>query len=236
MWLAWRRWMTKACRPCNGVSLAVHAGEILGLAGVSGNGQTELAQVLEGTRPATAGPRAGARPRHHRAGPRAIMAAGVGRIPEDRHESVVAEMTVAQNMALEHLDEFVRRGMLDKKRIRQHADTLIQAYQIKAKPGDRIRTLSGGNMQKVILARVLERNPAVIVVAQPTRGLDVGATEYVRQKLLEQRQTRAPPSCSSPKIWTRSWSCPTASPSSTRAEIMGILPAAARRRRTPGRC
>lgn len=175
----------------HGVSLALHAGEILGLAGVSGNGQKELAQVLEGTRPATAG-RVLVQGRDITgAGPRAFMAAGIGRIPEDRHESVVAEMTVAENMALEHLHEFVRRGMLDKKRIRQHANTLIQAYQIKAKPGDRIRTLSGGNMQKVILARVLERNPAVIVVAQPTRGLDVGATEYVRQKLLEQRQRGA---------------------------------------------
>ena len=77
--------------------------------------------------------------------------------------------------------------MLDKRRMREHAQELIEAYQIKARPDDVIRTLSGGNMQKVILARVLERNPVVLVVAQPTRGLDVGATEYVRQKLLEQR-------------------------------------------------
>ena len=100
-------------------------------------------------------------------------------------------MTVAQNMALEHLGEFVAKGTLDKRRMRQHAEHLIAAYQIKAKPDDRIRTLSGGNMQKVILARVLERNPKVIVVAQPTRGLDVGATEYVRGKLVEQRQRGA---------------------------------------------
>ncbi|MCP4211116.1 MAG: ABC transporter ATP-binding protein [Halieaceae bacterium] len=173
------------------ISFEVRTGEILGLAGVSGNGQSELAQVLEGTRPSTGG-RVSANGREiTNAGPEQIMATGVGRIPEDRHESVVAEMTVAQNMALEHLHEFVRRGMLDKKRIRAHAETLIEAYQIKARPNDRIRTLSGGNMQKVILARVLERNPSVIIVAQPTRGLDVGATEYVRQKLLEQRQRGA---------------------------------------------
>jgi simple sugar transport system ATP-binding protein len=119
------------------------------------------------------------------------MAAGVGRIPEDRHESVVLEMTVAQNMALEHLGEFAGKGTLDRRRMRQHAEQLIAAYQIKARPDDRIRTLSGGNMQKVILARVLERNPKVIVVAQPTRGLDVGATEYVHGKLVEQRQRGA---------------------------------------------
>jgi simple sugar transport system ATP-binding protein len=115
----------------------------------------------------------------------------VGRIPEDRHESVVTEMTVAQNMALEHLNEFVKNGMLNHRHIRRHAEKLITEYQIKASPDDRIRTLSGGNMQKVILARVIERHPKVIVVAQPTRGLDVGATEYVRGKLLEQRDKGA---------------------------------------------
>jgi simple sugar transport system ATP-binding protein len=119
------------------------------------------------------------------------MKAGVGRIPEDRHDSVVGELSVAQNMALEHLEGFTRNGMLDHRLIRRHAEKLIAQYEIKASPGDRIRTLSGGNMQKVILARVLEQNPKVLVVAQPTRGLDVGATEYVRGKLLEQRDKGA---------------------------------------------
>jgi simple sugar transport system ATP-binding protein len=96
-------------------------------------------------------------------------------------------MSVAQNMALEHLDEFVERGMLNHGQIRRHAEKLIAEYQIKASPKDKIRTLSGGNMQKVILARVIERDPVAIVVAQPTRGLDIGATEYVRGKLLEQQ-------------------------------------------------
>lgn len=173
------------------ISLEVRAGEILGLAGVSGNGQSELAQVLDGTRSASAGRITAAGTDITNAGPAAIMGAGVGRIPEDRHESVVTQMTVAQNMSLEHLDEFVTNGMLDHRQIRRHAEKLIEAYQIKASPGDRIRTLSGGNMQKVILARVLERNPRIIIVAQPTRGLDVGATEYVRSKLLEQRQKGA---------------------------------------------
>ncbi len=174
-----------------GVDLSVRAGEILGLAGVSGNGQSELEQVLAGTRHCRAGRVFVGENEITNAGPAGVMAAGVGRIPEDRHESVVGEMTVAQNMALEHLDEYVRRGMLDKRRMNRHAEELIAAYQIKARPGDRIRTLSGGNMQKVILARVLERNPRVIVVAQPTRGLDVGATDYVRGKLLEQRDRGA---------------------------------------------
>lgn len=169
------------------ITLEVHAGEIVGLAGVSGNGQAELGQVLAGTRPCTNGRLILMGRDLTNAGPATLMAAGLGRIPEDRYASVVGGMSVAQNMALEHLDDFVNNGMLDQRRIRHHAEKLIAQYQIKASPGDKIRTLSGGNMQKVILARVLERDPQAILVAQPTRGLDVGATEYVRSKLLEQR-------------------------------------------------
>jgi simple sugar transport system ATP-binding protein len=174
-----------------GITLAVHAGEILGLAGVSGNGQSELAEVLAGTRRCTGGQVRVAGRDLTNATPAEMMAARVGRIPEDRHASVVGEMTVAQNMALEHLDNFAPRGLLKRRQIQQHAEKLIAAYQIKAAPGDKIRTLSGGNMQKVILARVIEQNPQVMIVAQPTRGLDVGATEYVRDKLLEQRERGA---------------------------------------------
>ncbi|MEZ4659502.1 MAG: ABC transporter ATP-binding protein [Caldilineaceae bacterium] len=178
------------------VTLAVYAGEILGLAGVSGNGQVELAQVLDGTRHCQSGrvmvtDSAGRVAEITNAEPSAVMQAGVGRIPEERHDSVIGEMTVAQNMAIEHLDEFVKSGLLDQRAMLAHAQKLIGEYQIKAAPHDKIRTLSGGNMQKVILARVLERNPGVVIVAQPTRGLDVGATEYVRGKLAEQRQRGA---------------------------------------------
>jgi len=181
----------KGLTAVNNVSFKVQAGEIVGLAGVSGNGQSELAQVLDGTRPSTGGQISVDGQDVTNSGPAKIMQAGVGRIPEDRHESVVSEMTVAQNMALEHLNEFIKSGMLNHRHIRQHAEKLITQYQIKASPGDKIRTLSGGNMQKVILARVIERHPKVIIVAQPTRGLDVGATEYVRGKLLEQRDKGA---------------------------------------------
>ena len=114
-----------------------------------------------------------------------------GGFSEDRHQGVVGEMTVEQNIALEHLDDFIKNGMLDHRAIRVHAEELIREYQIKASPTDRIRTLSGGNMQKVILARALCKSPDVVMASQPTRGLDVGATEYVRSKLLEQRERGA---------------------------------------------
>jgi simple sugar transport system ATP-binding protein len=174
-----------------GITLAVHAGEIVGLAGVSGNGQVELAEVLAGTRRCTSGRIIVSARDLTNANPAQVMAAGVGRIPEDRHASVVGEMSVAQNMALEHLVNFAPNGVLDRRMIQQHAEKLIAEYQIKAAPGDKIRTLSGGNMQKVILARVFEQKPQVIIVSQPARGLDVGATEYVRGKLLEQRNRGA---------------------------------------------
>jgi general nucleoside transport system ATP-binding protein len=174
-----------------GVNLRVQAGEILGIAGVSGNGQTELSQVLAGTQSPSAGRvMVGDLDLTH-ADPSEVVRAGVGRIPEDRHQGVVGEMTVEQNMCLEHIDDFVKNGMLDHGGIRAHAERLIREYQIKASPSDRIRTLSGGNMQKVILARALYKNPSVVVASQPTRGLDVGATEYVRSKLLEQRERGA---------------------------------------------
>ncbi|GAB4532669.1 MAG: ABC transporter ATP-binding protein [Anaerolineae bacterium] len=174
-----------------GVSFEVRAGEILGVAGVSGNGQTELSHVLAGTLKPTGGRVMLGERDLTFADPAEISAAGVGRIPEDRHEGVVGELSVAENLALEHLADFVTAGMLDHRRIREHAENLIAEYQIKASPGDRVRTLSGGNMQKVILARALSRNPQLVVASQPTRGLDVGATEYVRTRLLEQRNRGA---------------------------------------------
>ncbi len=169
------------------ISLRVHSGEILGIAGVSGNGQTELGQALSGMlRPAGGRIRVG---EHDLTGasPDRYTAARVGRIPEDRHGGLIGELSVAENLALESLDPFTHSGMLDRKAILGNARRLIAEYQIKASPTDRTRTLSGGNMQKVLFARALSRNPQVIIASQPTRGLDVGATDYIRTKLLEQR-------------------------------------------------
>jgi len=169
------------------INLNVCHGEILSIAGVSGNGQAELSQVLSGMRKPSSGKIWIGQHDLTGATPSEFTAASVGRIPEDRHSGVVAELNVAETLALENLDKFLRRGFLDRKSIQQNAVQRIAEYQIKASPADRMRTLSGGNVQKVLLARALAFNPQVVVASQPTRGLDVGATEYVRAKLLEQR-------------------------------------------------
>jgi simple sugar transport system ATP-binding protein len=173
------------------VSLDVHAGEILGVAGVSGNGQTELAEVLSGMRSAISGSVTVEDRELAGASASEVMAAGVGRIPEDRHASLVLDLPVSLNLIIEHLDDFTSGRRLDRRRIDDHARALIARYDIKAMPGDRVATLSGGNIQKVLLARVLSRDPRVIVVSQPTRGLDVGASEYVRGELLARRREGA---------------------------------------------
>jgi simple sugar transport system ATP-binding protein len=175
----------------NHINLEVQRGEILGIAGVSGNGQVELSQVLSGTRKPSAGKILIEGQDLTGATPAQFTAARVGRIPEDRHSGVVGELSVAENLALENLDKFVNKGFLDRKLIQENAARLIEEYQIKASPADRTRTLSGGNIQKVLLARALSNNPQVVIASQPTHGLDVGATEYVRTKLLEQRNAGA---------------------------------------------
>ncbi|MHC1783192.1 MAG: ABC transporter ATP-binding protein [Anaerolineaceae bacterium] len=181
----------KGLAALKGISLEVCENEILGIAGVSGNGQTELTQVLSGTLKPSSGKILAGDKDITNYSPDQITKAGIGRIPEDRHGGVVGDLTVAENMALEHLDEFIQNGVLNRKMIQQKAEKLIKEYQIKASPSDHIRTLSGGNMQKVILARALAREPKFVMASQPTRGLDVGASEYVRKKLLDERKRGA---------------------------------------------
>jgi len=179
----------------NGVTLCVRAGEIVGVAGVSGNGQSALAQLISGlTRPdngtiALAGDVV-ADPT-----PKGMIKARVGRIPEDRHhDGVVGTMSVAENLVLERLGEpdVQRRGFLRKAKIAEHADELIAAYDVRG-PGAEARAalLSGGNIQKLILARVLEKEPLVILANQPTRGLDFGAAGEVARRLMAARKRGA---------------------------------------------
>ncbi len=169
------------------VSFNVGVGEILGIAGVSGNGQGELTEVLTGlVKPNRGTIKIEGRDITHLE-PGAISDAGIGRTPQDRHQGTIGDLTVAENLALEHIAVYTRNGMLDRKKIQEDAVEIIREFQIKASPGDQLRKLSGGNMQKVVLARALSRKPKVLIASQPTRGLDVGATEYVRKRLLEER-------------------------------------------------
>jgi simple sugar transport system ATP-binding protein len=178
-------------RPClQEVSLTVHEGEIVCIAGVSGNGQAALAALLAGTGPPRRG-RATMAGSPLASSPPGVIRAGIGRIPEDRHrEGVVGSLTIAENLVIEELDSpAIRRfGFLRRARIRARARTAIEAYDVRCPgPDVPIHLLSGGNMQKVILARVLERAPRLILANQPTRGLDIGATTAVHGRLLEAR-------------------------------------------------
>lgn len=173
------------------VTLSVAPGEIVGMAGVSGNGQTELVDVLCGLTRPTKGTVMVNGVDITGAGPETVVAAGLGRITEDRHACVIGRLSVAQNLVIEDLPRFKRGPFLDRKAIRAHAERLISEYSIKAKPDDQVATLSGGNMQKVLLARTLARDPVALVVSQPTRGLDVGATEFVHTQLLARRAAGA---------------------------------------------
>ena len=178
-----------------GASLSVHAHEILGIAGVSGNGQRALAGLLAGlAQPAAGEILLGGSPFPH-GGASAAVAAGVGRIPEDRlGEGVVADLPIDRNLVLEicRKPEFQRLGFLRRGRLAEHARRLIGAYDVRCEgPAQRTGLLSGGNIQKLLLGRVLELAPRLLLADQPTRGLDVGAVAFVHGRLLEARRRGA---------------------------------------------
>ena len=173
------------------VSLAVRSGEIYGIAGVEGNGQTELVEALVGLRPISRG-RLGIEGRdvtHARA--RAIRLMGVAHIPEDRHRRGLAlPLSVWENTILGHhyRDAFVNGPLLDRPAIDAFVRERIRDYDVRVTDVDApALALSGGNQQKVIVAREFSFEPRVLVAAQPTRGLDIGATEFVQRQLLEAR-------------------------------------------------
>ena len=174
----------------SGMSFAVRAGEILGIAGVSGNGQSELAQAIAGLRPTQSGTvrigGADVTGRH----PRQVREAGMSYVPEERmRDGVIGRFSVAENLVLlNQATEFSSRGFLRLGAIREHCRQLVDQYAVKT-PGLDVPTsnLSGGNIQKLILARELSAGPKVIVAAQPTRGVDVGAGEYIHSQLVAQK-------------------------------------------------
>ncbi len=170
-------------RVLDAVTLSVRRGEILGIAGVSGNGQTELVNVLCGTLTADRGSVMVDQTEISGLDPAARIRAGFGRLTEDRKGSVIPGLSVGQNLVLEDLDRFRIGPFLNRGAVREHVQKLIERFDIRAQPGDPIRSLSGGNMQKVLLARAISRGPKALVASQPTRGLDIGACEYVYSQL-----------------------------------------------------
>ena len=177
-----------------GVSMEIRPGEIVGIAGVDGNGQTQLAQLITGV----IGPEKG---HVHLAGskvstfdPFDFIESGVAHVPEDRNlQGLIGDMSIADNLVLKstETDQFSHgKGLfLKKKDINSYAEELVQKYDIRCTSIDHaVRSLSGGNQQKVILAREIESEPDLLVVVHPTRGLDIGATRFVHDQMIAARE------------------------------------------------
>jgi general nucleoside transport system ATP-binding protein len=173
------------------VSFEVRTGEIVGLAGIDANGQSELIETIMGLRhPESGRVRVGGRDVTFR-GPRETLGAGVGHIAEDRHRrGLVLEFDLAENLSLREYrePEMSRFGWLPPKRMINWARRLLKEFDVRGgEPTTRAGALSGGNQQKVVIARELSADPRVIIAAQPTRGLDVGAIEFVHRRLIAER-------------------------------------------------
>ncbi|HJP61649.1 MAG TPA: ABC transporter ATP-binding protein [Gemmatimonadaceae bacterium] len=180
---------SRGIRVVDGVSFSVKPGEILGIAGVEGNGQTELIEAVAGLRPVFAGDvlingadvtRRSVAQRHE---------AGLSHIPEDRHRrGLILEYNVADNLILGLEREFSKRGIIDTGRVVKNAESEISSFDIRPpNPLLAARALSGGNQQKVVVAREMGRDFTVLLASQPTRGVDVGAIEFIHQQLLDAR-------------------------------------------------
>ncbi len=174
-----------------GVNLELQSGEILGVAGVSGNGQRELAQVITGLRPVTRGTVLLGGKEITKKSPGDILALGLSYIPEERmRDGMIREFSVSENLILrEHQKQpYSRFGFLNFQKISRQSAEMIESFNVKTPSQDTpVKNLSGGNIQKLLLARELSRKPKVLIAAQPTRGVDIGATEYVHRRLIDQR-------------------------------------------------
>ena len=175
-----------------GVNLEVRAYEILGLIGVEGNGQSELVETLVGLRKTTEGKILLKNTEINALSPEERIRLGVSHVPEDRiKRGLILDFSVMENLILGSQSEVPfakRRLVVDNSEIAKFSDNLINDYSIKTPSRNTsVRNLSGGTQQRVVLARELSRNPILVIAYQPSRGLDIGATEYVRTKLVEMR-------------------------------------------------
>lgn len=179
-------------KPCvDKLSFTLREGEILGIAGVEGNGQTELVEAINGLRKYSSGSIRICNTEIKKLDVRAIRALAVSHIPEDRMTTGVApSLSITENALSDKISDrkFSKYGFISRKKIKQYGIEMAKQYRILCKnPDVRIDSLSGGNIQKAILARELSSNPKVIIADQPTRGVDVGATEFIRKRLITMR-------------------------------------------------
>jgi simple sugar transport system ATP-binding protein len=175
-----------------GLNLTVRQGEIVGLAGVDGNGQTELVEVLTGLRKAESGSVTVSGKDVFNKSPKETFEAGISSIPADRQKhGLILDFSIEDNMILQHFDEapYSSKSFLNRKTIRAHATELMEKFDVRPRgtEGKPAGTLSGGNQQKVIIAREVTNDKELLIAVNPTRGLDVGAIEFVHKYLVEQR-------------------------------------------------
>ncbi len=179
----------RGLKAVDGASLAVRGGEIVAIAGIDGNGQSELIEAITGLRPIASGTiHVGGRD-VTACGAREMLDAGVAHIAEDRQRrGLVLDFTLAENLALRVYRKESRFGLFSPKRLVERARRLLAEYDVRGgAPETMARALSGGNQQKVVIAREIDGNPELLVAAQPTRGLDVGAIEFVHRRLVAER-------------------------------------------------
>ncbi|WP_035445926.1 ABC transporter ATP-binding protein [Atopobacter phocae] len=173
------------------LNLDIHAGEVLGIAGIDGNGQSELIQAITGLRKIESGTISLNNKDIANLPPRQVTESGVGHIPEDRHKfGLVLPLSVEMNMVLQsyYKEPFSKKGVLNFSDINQYSKHLMKEFDVRG-ASEKVpsKSLSGGNQQKAIIAREVDRNPDLLIAAQPTRGLDVGAIEFIHKRLIEQR-------------------------------------------------
>lgn len=182
---------TRKLPAVKGLDLTVRAGEIVGIAGIDGNGQSELIEAITGLRKVESGSIAIKGKEITNWPVRRITEEGIGHIPEDRHKhGLVLDISVRDNIVLQtyYKNPFSKKGILNFSKITQKAKALIEQFDVRTPSEQTLaRALSGGNQQKAIIAREVDRNPDLLIAAQPTRGLDVGAIEFIHKKLIEQR-------------------------------------------------
>jgi simple sugar transport system ATP-binding protein len=176
----------------NNLSLDVKAGEILGIAGIDGNGQKELIQAITGLKKIESGNIYLNGEDITNFSIRKKTESGIGHIPEDRHKhGLVLEYTLEENFILQtyYKEPFSKRGILNNEIITKHTNKLIEEFDVRSGQGNKtkVRSMSGGNQQKAIIAREVDRSPSLLIAAQPTRGLDVGAIEYIHKRIVEER-------------------------------------------------